>query len=166
MLIRAKLINPYTWRIMKAMADVVAPEVRSRMMSGIRGKDTYPEMLVRRFLHRSGMRYRLHDRKLPGGPDLVFPSHRSVVFIHGCYWHRHQGCRYATMPTSNVRFWQTKFSDNVRRDREAVDRLLERGWRVHIIWECGLREVPAERSLHWLPAAIRCGRSRFIEWPC
>jgi DNA mismatch endonuclease (patch repair protein) len=91
------------------------------MMSGIRGKNTLPEMLVRRFLHGWGLRYRLHDRALPGTPDLVFPRHGAVIFVHGCYWHRHKGCKYATSPASNVEFWKTKFVGNVRRDRAACN---------------------------------------------
>ena len=147
------------------MVDIVSPEVRSRMMSGIRGKDTRPELLVRRFLHGQGLRYRLHDRKLSGTPDLVFPRHGVVLFIHGCYWHRHQGCQYATTPASNVEFWQGKFDGNVRRDREATGRLLKVGWRVILIWECGLRRVKAADELTWLPDAIRHGKEALIEWP-
>jgi DNA mismatch endonuclease (patch repair protein) len=150
---------------MDGMVDVVTPEVRSRMMASIRGKDTRPEILVRHFLHGQGLRYRLQDRKLPGVPDLVFPRHGTVVFVHGCYWHRHQGCQYATTPASNVAFWQQKFAGNVRRDQEVVACLLEAGWRVIVIWECGLRKVEPERALKWLPLAIRTGKSIFIEWP-
>lgn len=147
------------------MTDVVTPAVRSRMMSGIRGKDTKPEMLVRRFLHRQGLRYRLHDRKLPGTPDLVFPRHGTVVFIHGCYWHRHEGCKYASTPASNVEFWKTKFAGNVRREREAVAGLQKAGWKVILLWECGLRRALPERYLAWLPGAIRGGRRKLKEWP-
>jgi DNA mismatch endonuclease (patch repair protein) len=147
------------------MTDVVTPAVRSRMMAGIRGKDTQPEMLVRRFLHRQGLRYRLHDRNLPGSPDLVFPRHGTVVFIHGCYWHRHEGCKYASTPASNVEFWQTKFAGNVRRDRESVACLQKAGWRVILLWECGLRGRHPERDLAWLPGAIRSGRRKLKEWP-
>lgn len=147
------------------MIDIVSPEVRSRMMSGIRGKDTRPEMLVRRFLHGQGLRYCLHDRTLPGVPDLVFPRHGAVVFIHGCYWHRHKSCKYATRPVSNVEFWETKFASNVRRDRAVVTGLIELGWRVIILWECGLRRRGAISELGWLPDAIRQGRANFVEWP-
>lgn len=150
---------------MTAMVDIVSPEVRSRMMSGIRGKDTRPELLVRSFLHGQGLRYRLHDRKLPGAPDLVFPRHGVVLFIHGCYWHRHHGCRYATTPASNVEFWQGKFDRNVRRDREVIGRLLKNGWRVILIWECGLRRVNVADDLTWLPDAIHHGKKTLVEWP-
>jgi DNA mismatch endonuclease, patch repair protein len=147
------------------MADVVTREVRSRMMSGIRGKNTQPEMIVRRFLHGRGFRYRLHDKALPGAPDLVLPRYRAVVFVHGCYWHRHKGCKYATSPTSNVDFWDTKFAGNVRRDRDAVNRLRDSGWRVIILWECGLRQARGATTLDWLPDAIRKGGADLIEWP-
>ena len=147
------------------MVDVVSPEVRSRMMSGIRGKDTQPEMLVRRFLHGHGLRYRLHDKRLPGAPDLVFPRHGTVLLVHGCYWHRHQGCQYATIPASNVEFWQEKFDGNVLRDRKAISLLLDGGWRVILLWECGLRRTRSKEKLHWLPVAIRRGKKRFTEWP-
>lgn len=147
------------------MVDVVTPQVRSRMMSGIRGKNTKPEMLVRRFLHGLGLRYRLHDRTLPGAPDLVFPRHGAVIFVHGCYWHRHEGCKYATTPASNVEFWETKFAENVRRDRAAVMALKKAGWRVFILWECGLRKSDTVGALHWLPRAMQLGRTRLVVWP-
>lgn len=151
--------------IIAAMTDVVTPEVRSRMMSGIRGKDTQPEMQVRRFLHGQGLRFRLHDRSLPGAPDLVFPRHGAVVFIHGCYWHRHEGCKYASTPASNVEFWQRKFAGNVKRDRRAIAMLLDAGWRVFILWECGLRQAGIEDVLAWLPDAICSDETALTEWP-
>lgn len=107
------------------------------MMSGIRGKDTKPELSVRSFLHRAGLRFRLHA-KLPGKPDLVLPKYRTVVFVHGCFWHRHEGCRYATTPTSNAVFWKEKFTSNVRRDAKVEKQLEELGWRVLVIWACQL----------------------------
>ena len=108
-------------------------------MSGIRGKDTQPEKLVRSLLHREGLRFRLHA-KLPGKPDLAFPKHRTVVFVHGCFWHRHANCRYATTPASNTGFWQAKFESNVVRDRAVVRRLRRSGWRVFIVWACAITE--------------------------
>lgn len=108
-------------------------------MSGIRGKDTKPELMVRSMLHREGLRFRLHAN-LPGKPDLVLPKYDAVVFVHGCYWHRHQGCRFTTVPSSNVEFWQRKFAANVKRD-ERVKRELERsGWRVFIVWSCSITQ--------------------------
>ena len=117
--------------------DVVDRATRSRMMSGIRGRDTKPEKLVRSFLHRAGLRFRLHA-PLPGKPDLVFPKHHAVVFVHGCFWHRHAGCRYATMPSSNAEFWQAKFDANVARDKRVTRQLRKDGWRVFVVWECRL----------------------------
>ena len=121
------------------MIDVVDRATRSRMMSGIRSKNTKPELIVRSFLHRAGLRFRLHA-KLPGKPDLVLPKHRTVVFVHGCFWHRHTGCRFSTTPANNSEFWQEKFADNVRRDARVRQQLQELGWRVLIIWSCQLEE--------------------------
>jgi len=120
------------------------------MMSGIRGKDTKPELIVRSFLHRSGLRFRLHA-KLPGRPDLVLPKYRAVIFVHGCFWHRHNGCRYATTPTSNAAFWREKFDVNVRRDARNKRQLRDLGWTVRVIWSCQLNQ----RMLELLVAQIR-----------
>lgn len=120
------------------MADIVSPEVRSRMMSGIRGKDTKPEWLVRRALHARGFRYRLHDRKLAGRPDLALPRYRAVVFVHGCFWHGHD-CRYFRLPTTRTEFWESKISRNQSNDSRNRASLLEAGWRVAVVWECALR---------------------------
>jgi DNA mismatch endonuclease (patch repair protein) len=135
------------------------------MMSGIRGKDTKPEMLVRQFLHRSGLRFRLHSKNLPGKPDLVFPRHRAAIFIHGCFWHRHAGCKYATVPSSNIVFWQQKFARNIERDADAVSRLIAANWKVIVIWECGLRKGDFEKTLSWLPHAVREGCVGLSVWP-
>jgi DNA mismatch endonuclease (patch repair protein) len=120
------------------MADVVDRATRSRMMSGIRGRDTRPEKAVRSFLHRAGFRFRLHVRDLPGRPDIVLPSHRVAIFVHGCFWHRHSNCRYAVTPGSRLNFWTEKFEANVQRDRKNIEALMESGWRVLLIWECAL----------------------------
>lgn len=112
-------------------------------MAAIRGKDTAPEMQVRRLLHRLGYRFRLHRRDLPGSPDIVLPRHRTVVFVHGCYWHRHTGCRYATTPRTRTAFWTEKFRRNVERDAAQQQQLRAAGWRVLIIWECELRDLEA-----------------------
>ena len=125
------------------MTDIVDRATRSRMMSGIRGKNTKPELVVRSFLHRAGLRFRLHA-KLPGKPDLAFPKYRTVVFVHGCFWHRHEGCPFSTTPASNIEFWQKKFRDNMRRDAEAKRQLEEQGWRVLAIWACQLDETHLE----------------------
>ena len=128
------------------MTDIVDRAVRSRMMAKIGGKDTKPEMLLRRALHARGLRYRLHDRKLPGTPDLVFRRFRAVCFVHGCFWHRHEDCPYATNPATRPDFWQAKFRRNVERDRQAREDLLDSGWRVAIVWECALRADRAQRT--------------------
>lgn len=121
--------------------DVVDKATRSRMMSGIRGKDTKPEKVVRRCLTSRGFRYRLHRRDLPGAPDIVMPGRRAAVFVHGCFWHQHAGCRYATRPSSNAAFWQQKLDRNVERDKAAVTALRAAGWRVLTVWECATRRI-------------------------
>ena len=126
------------------MADIVDSKTRSRMMAGIKGKDTGPEMLVRRFLHKAGFRYRLHDYNLPGCPDLVLPRYRIVIFVNGCFWHRHQGCKLAYLPKTNLDKWQKKFDQNVIRDQNNIDALVKTGWRVIVVWECGLRKNPQD----------------------
>jgi DNA mismatch endonuclease (patch repair protein) len=120
------------------MVDIVSKAVRSRMMSGIRGKDTRPEMLIRRGLHRIGFRYRLHASELPGRPDLLFPLCRSVIFVHGCFWHGH-GCHLFKWPSTRRKFWRDKISRNRVVDRRAMKRLKNDGWRVLVIWECALK---------------------------
>lgn len=123
------------------MADVLSPEQRRRNMSRIRGRDTEPEKIVRSMLHRMGYRFRLHRRDLPGRPDIVLPRLRSVIFVHGCFWHRHPGCRYATTPKTRAEFWQKKFEENVERDRRNIAALREAGWRVLCVWECETRDL-------------------------
>jgi len=118
------------------MADIVSKSVRSRMMSGIRGKHTKPEIVVRKFLFRKGLRFRLHKGELPGRPDLVFPMHRVAVHVHGCFWHQHRGCRLAYMPSSNRAFWRPKLQGNAKRDLRNARALRALGWRVITIWEC------------------------------
>jgi DNA mismatch endonuclease (patch repair protein) len=129
------------------MADVVAPPIRSRIMSSIRGKDSQPEKLVRRLLFASGFRYRLHRRDLPGSPDIVLGRRRVVIFVHGCFWHRHEGCRYAKVPGSRTEFWTSKLERNVERDRTSVKVLRELGWRVLCVWECSTRDVGLHADL-------------------
>lgn len=120
------------------MTDFLSPAERSDRMSRIRGKDTQPELTLRKVLHRLGLRYRLHGAGLPGKPDLVFPRYRTVVFVHGCFWHRHDGCNIATTPKSNTPFWLEKFEKNVARDARVATQLEALGWRVFIVWECEL----------------------------
>ena len=125
------------------MADRISPEHRSWNMSRIRGKDTGPELCLRSLLHRAGFRYRLHDTTLPGKPDLVFPRYRTGIFVHGCYWHRHSGCKYAATPRTRTDFWLAKFQGTVERDRRTAEALTQRGWRVITVWECELKRDPA-----------------------
>lgn len=123
-------------------------------MASIRGKDTRPELLLRRALHRRGLRYRLHGGNLPGRPDLVLPRFQAVLFVHGCFWHRHESCRYATTPATRVEFWQAKFDANVARDIRNQHDLAEMGWRVGIVWECTTKKRKigdlADKVYAWL----------------
>ena len=122
------------------MTDIVDQQTRSRMMAAIRGKDTKPELALRRALHARGFRFRLHSKAVRGRPDLVLPKYRAVVFVHGCFWHRHEGCRYTTPPSTRQEFWQAKFTANVARDAAVRGKLLKDGWRVATVWECALRK--------------------------
>jgi DNA mismatch endonuclease, patch repair protein len=135
------------------MADRLSNEHRSWNMSRIRGKDTKPERLVRSLLHRMGYRFRLHVVGLPGRPDVVLPRLRTVVFVHGCFWHRHDGCLKASTPKSRVDFWQKKFGANLVRDAKAVTALSAMGWRVITVWECEVADMPGLRCR--LRAALR-----------
>ena len=137
------------------MTDVVDNEKRSEIMSRIRGRDTKPEMIVRRIAHGLGFRFRLHRSDLPGSPDLVLPRHRAVIMVHGCFWHRHPGCKYASTQKTRVGFWERKFAGNVVRDRRNETELHELGWRVMVIWECETkdREAVAERVVGFLRGA-------------
>ena len=137
-------------------ADTVTPDVRSRMMAGIRGKDTKPEMVVRSALHRLGFRFRVHRKDLPGKPDLVLPKHNAVIFVHGCFWHGHD-CHLFKWPKTRSEFWRQKISSNVARDRKHILALADAGWRVATIWECALKgrsrlpiEAIADNCAVWL----------------
>jgi DNA mismatch endonuclease (patch repair protein) len=121
------------------MPDVVSPETRSRMMSGIRGKDTQPELRLRRALHHDGFRYRLHVKDLPGRPDIVFPRYKAAVFVHGCFWHGHLGCKYFKVPATRTDFWLTKIGANQMRDGNDRLCLESAGWRTCVVWECATR---------------------------
>ena len=139
------------------MSDVLTPEQRRLNMSRIRGRDTKPEMILRRGLHAQGLRFRLHRKDLPGKPDLVFPQHRAVILAHGCFWHRHK-CPMFKWPATRAEFWNKKISGNRERDQAALDALRDVGWRVLVVWECALRG-PARR-----PVEDVLGRCRdFVE---
>ena len=126
------------------MADVHTPEIRSYNMSKIRGKDTKPEEILRKALFSAGFRYRKNDKRLPGKPDLVLPKYRTVIFVNGCFWHKHDGCRYFKWPASNTDFWKAKIEGNVERDKNTYTELERRGWNVMVVWECQLK--PKERD--------------------
>lgn len=123
------------------MTDTLSPEERSERMSRVRNKDSIPEMKLRRLVHGLGYRYRLHVGKLPGKPDLVFPGRRSVIFMHGCFWHRHPGCKLARLPKSKLDFWVEKLEANKQRDITHQKQLRELGWRVLVIWECEMADL-------------------------
>lgn len=130
------------------MADIMTKQQRHDCMAAVKGKDTKPEMLVRRYLHGLGYRYGLHNRKLPGSPDLVLRRLKTVIFIHGCFWHGHVGCKYYRLPKSNIDFWQTKIDRNRKRDAEVEAKLNSMGWRVLTVWECDLKNKERrERTL-------------------
>lgn len=121
------------------MSDVMTSEQRSRCMAAVKGKDTKPEMIVRKYLFSQGLRFRVQVRKLPGNPDIVLPKYKTVIFVNGCFWHGHEGCKYFRLPKSNVEFWKEKIERNIERDRESMRALLDLGWKVIRVWECELR---------------------------
>jgi len=129
------------------MVDVVPAHVRSRMMSGIQGKNTKPEMIVRRMLFASGYRFRLHRKDLPGSPDIAMPGRKVAIFVHGCFWHLHEGCRFVKMPSTRPEFWKAKLEANAARDSRAAAKLREQGWRVLCVWECSTRDAHAAAGL-------------------
>ena len=139
------------------MTDTLSQAERSRRMSLIRGKDTVPEMVLRRELHALGLRFRLHRKGLPGKPDLIFPKFNAIVLVHGCFWHRHLGCKIATTPKSNTAFWIEKFDKNVARDGKVAIALASLGWRVFVVWECELSQARAKATAVELADRIRRG---------
>lgn len=137
--------------------DTVDTDTRSRIMSCVRQRDTTPELLLRHALHARGLRYRLHDKRLPGSPDLVFRRFRTAMFVHGCFWHAHEDCRYATVPSSRREFWESKLATNRARDDRNRRALEQRGWRVLVVWGCTIKgpggRTPADVAIeieHWL----------------
>lgn len=145
------------------MADVVPAAVRSRMMAGIRGTDTRPEMLLRKGLHARGFRYRLHARELPGRPDIVLPRYRAVIFAHGCFWHGHD-CHLFKWPSTRPEFWRAKIARNQAVDRRVADELAASGWRRGVVWECALKgkaRLPFERVIVTCEEWIRSDRGLF-----
>ena len=143
------------------MTDTVDKATRSRIMSRITGKDTKPELALRKGLHARGFRFRLHARGLPGTPDLVMRRHRVVCFVHGCFWHRHESCASATMPASRTEYWKAKFDRNVERDEQVRRQLLDAGWRVAVVWECALVKGRFESTLGSIEKWIKGNRREF-----
>jgi DNA mismatch endonuclease (patch repair protein) len=130
--------------------DVHSKEVRSFNMSRIKGKNTIPEEMVRKYLFSRGFRYRKNDKRLPGKPDIVLPKYRTVIFVNGCFWHGHEGCRYFVMPKTNSSFWKEKIDTNIKRDAIHEQELTESGWKVIIIWECQLKPCLRDKTLNEL----------------
>lgn len=138
------------------VSDVLTKEQRHLNMSHIHGKDTKPEEIVRKYLFSRGYRYRKNDNRYPGRPDIVLPKYYTVIFVHGCFWHRHPGCRYATTPSTNREFWQRKFDRNTARDKDVQNQLKADGWNVIVVWECELsRKADCEERLRRLEREIR-----------
>ncbi len=150
---------------LQAMSDIVDQATRSRMMAGIRSQNTRPEVILRRALHARGFRYRLHDKRLPGKPDLVFPRYAAVCLVHGCFWRRHPWCAYATTPATRPEFWQAKFDANTARDQRNRRKLLEAGWRVATVWECALRKGGEAEVVSKLDRWLRGGAQEFNANP-
>ncbi|AKK71381.1 endonuclease [Chryseobacterium gallinarum] len=132
------------------MPDVHSKKVRSYNMSKIKGKDTKPEILVRKFLFGKGLRYRLHDKKLPGKPDLVFPKYKKIIFVHGCFWHGHEDCKYFVIPKTRTEWWLNKINRNIEKDMESIHKLKNEGWKVYIVWEYDLKSNKRENVLNTL----------------
>jgi DNA mismatch endonuclease (patch repair protein) len=126
--------------------DIYSKQKRSELMSRVRSGNTKPEMLVRSALHSLGYRFRLHRKDLPGSPDVVLPKHRTAVFVHGCFWHQHPGCKKSTLPKQNATFWSNKLARNVEHDNEVRRKLEEAGWKVLVLWECEVKRLKAELS--------------------
>jgi DNA mismatch endonuclease (patch repair protein) len=129
------------------MADVHSKETRSYNMSRIRSKDTKPEMLVRKFLHKNGFRYRLHVKDMPGKPDIVLPKYKTVIFIHGCFWHGHEGCKYYVIPKTRTEWWLNKIGTNITNNTNSEKALKDADWNIIKVWECELKKVEREATL-------------------
>jgi DNA mismatch endonuclease (patch repair protein) len=132
------------------MADVHSKETRSYNMSRIKGKNTKPEMLVRKFLHANGLRYKLHDKSLPGKPDIVLPKYKTVIFVHACFWHGHANCKYYVVPKTGTEWWLNKINGNIANDAKASKALRKDGWKIITIWECELKPSTVEKTLNSL----------------
>ena len=125
---------------MKKKANHIISASRSKNMSAIKSKNTKPEVEVRKLLHSMGFRFRLHKKDLPGSPDIVLPKYKTVIFVHGCFWHRHQNCKYASNPKTRREFWEKKFKENIERDKKNQEKLKNLGWKTKIVWECEIKK--------------------------
>lgn len=137
------------------MADVHSKETRSYNMSRIKGKNTKPELIVRSFLHQNGYRYRLHSKDLPGKPDIVLKKYKTVVFVHGCFWHGHMGCKYFVVPKTRTQWWLDKINRNKAKDAESYEALIDQNWKIITIWECELKKGKIETTLDNLLNELR-----------
>ena len=137
------------------MADVLTPKQRSYNMSRIHGKDTKPEEMVRKYLFSQGFRYRKNDARLPGKPDIVLPKYKTVIFVNGCFWHKHEGCKYFIWPKNNAEFWKEKINKNVARDQRDYELLGKDGWHVIVVWECELKKHSADQTLARLNESLK-----------
>lgn len=145
--------------------DILTPEKRSWNMSRIQSKNTKAELAVRSSLHKIGYRFRLNDKTLPGKPDIVLPKYKTVIFVHGCFWHRHSGCKYAYIPKSRIDFWNNKFTDNIERDKRNISALQKEGWCPIVIWECKIKKDLAF-AIHRISAILNSkheSRSNLVE---
>lgn len=129
------------------MTDIFDKATRSHIMSMIKGANTSPEMIVRKYLHSKGLRYRLHNKKLPGRPDLTLPRYNTVIFVNGCFWHGHKGCKYFKLPKTRTEWWQNKFEKTIIRDKKSKTLLKKIGWKILVIWECELTPKKANKTL-------------------
>jgi DNA mismatch endonuclease (patch repair protein) len=132
------------------MADVHSKETRSYNMSRIKGKNTKPEMLVRKFLHANGFRYKLHDKRLPGKPDIILPKYKTLIFVHGCFWHGHKNCKYFVVPKTRTDWWLNKINGNIANDNKALKALRKEGWKIIILWTCNLKKFNSLQTLEKL----------------
>lgn len=136
------------------MTDTVSKKRRSEIMRNVKGKHTKPEMIVRKYLHSKGFRFRIHDKKLPGNPDIKLTKYKTVIFVNGCFWHGHENCKIYVMPKTNVGFWNEKIEKNISRDQIIINKLKALGWNVIIVWECTLKKMKREDTLNFLVEKI------------
>lgn len=146
------------------MVDIVDVSTRSRMMAGIKGRNTKPEILIRKLLHKKGFRFRIHVKDLPGKPDIVLPKYKAVIFVNGCFWHSHKNCRLFKLPATRTEFWQEKITRNQANDSKSINLLLESNWKVGVVWECSIRGVTKDhgRVINTISEWLR-DESSFIE---